>query len=193
MHFRALRKPCLLLAATLGFRLSWVFGQSVFIRALLVLLGSAPGSEGLASRHWSDRDSVVEDCSASCADPVPAQPALGPGLVSWAPAPGAGFLQVGTPFSRRGECLAVAGLWGGRVCRVVVLAVRRPGWCGGPHGQREEIWAERLSVSGPSGRGTDELEEQQQPWLRVRQMQSPGFPVTAVCPVRLRKPWAIFV
>ena len=116
--------PCFL-----GF-VSLVFGQSVFIRALLVFLGSAPGTECLVSRHWSDRNSVVEDCSASCADPVPAQPARGPGLVSWAPAPGAVFLQVGTPFSRG----ASAQLW--QACGAVGCA---------------EWWSWRCAVRGGAG------------------------------------------
>ena len=63
---------------------------------------------------------------------------------------------------------------------------------GSPQGQREQTWAERLWVFGPSSWGTDELEEEQQPWLRVSQMQSRGFAVTAMCQIRLRKPWAIF-
>lgn len=112
----ALTKPCLLVAVILGFCLCWVFGQSVFIRAVLVFLGSTPWSKCLVCRLWSNRNSVVNNYSASHADPVPVQPAHGPGLVSWAPAQGAVFLQARTPSSWWGECPAVTGLWGGSVC-----------------------------------------------------------------------------
>nr|CAI9707171.1 unnamed protein product [Rangifer tarandus platyrhynchus] len=80
-----------------------------------------------------------------------------------------------------------------KVCSVVVPAVHRPGQCGSPHrgpGSRpgqSGSWRSGLLV------GTDELEEEQQPWLRVGQMQSRGFLVSAACQSRLRKPWAVFV
>lgn len=66
--------------------------------------------------------------------------------------------------------------------------MHRPGQCGSPHrgpGSRpgqSGSWRSGLLV------GIDELEEEQQPWLRVGQMQSRGFPVSAVCQSRLTYP-----
>lgn len=71
-------------------------------------------------------------------------------------------------------------------------------WCtvrggvGVPTGAAGADLGRAALVFGPSSWGTDELEEEQQPWLRVSQMQSRGFAITAVCQIRLRKPWAIF-
>ena len=184
------------MAAILGFRLCWVFGQSVFIRAVLVFLGSTPWSKCLVCRLWSNRNSVVNNYSASHADPAPVEPAHGPGLVSWAPArarsscrqgprpPGGRVPSCDKPAGRRRvrACLPSSGVQCGGPGGVPPGAVR-----GSPQGPWEQARAERLLAFGPSSRD-GRVEEEQQPWLRVGQRQSRSFPVSAVCQSCLRKP-----
>ena len=120
-----------------------------------------PWSKCLVCRLWSNRNSVVNNCSASHADPVPVQPAHGPGLVSWALArarsscrrgprpPGGRVPSCHRPAGRRcvRACLLSSGVQCGGPGSAPPGAVR-----GSPQGTREQARAERLLAFGPSSR-----------------------------------------